>query len=230
MGMGGPMHMNMWQRRMTTNQAILTLTQWLSPAYPVGAFAYSHGLEAAIQHGHITTGDALQEWLHDILYHGSGRNDCILLRCAHAAKDAPELTKINDTGLAIAACAERRLEAAAQGLAFGKTTAAIWGGKDRACIYPVAVGAAAARLKIDADLTAAIYLQAMISNLIAAAQRLMALGQTEGQGILTSLTPLCADVAAQTQDSTLDDLHSSAFLSDIAAMHHETQQPRIFRS
>ncbi len=215
---------------MTTNQAILTLTQWLSPAYPVGAFAYSHGLEAAIQRNHITTGNALREWLHDILQHGSGRNDCILLRAAHASRDAATLLTINDTGFAIAACAERRLEAAAQGLAFDKTTAAIWGGKDSACIYPVAVGAAAARLKIDVDLTAAIYLQAMISNLIAAAQRLMALGQTEGQGILTNLTPLCADVAAQTQDGTLDDLHSTAFLSDIAAMHHETQQPRIFRS
>lgn len=211
---------------MTTD--VLTLAQWLSPAYPVGAFAYSHGLEAAIGAGWIADHDDLQGWLEDTLTQGSGRNDCILLRAAHGG--TTPLDDINATGLAFAASAERRREATLQGAAFAKTTAAVWGADDRALIYPVAVGAAAGRLNIDATLACAMYLQAMMSNLIATAQRLMPLGQTDGQAMLMALTPVCETVARDTANSTLDDLSSCTFLSDIASMRHETQSPRIFRT
>ena len=211
---------------MTTD--ILTLTQWLSPAYPVGAFAYSHGLEAAIGAGWVEDGTGLQEWLGDLLTHGSGRTDCILLRAAHAGQ--VPVDEANATGLAFAASAERRKEAMLQGAGFVKTTAAIWGAEDAELIYPVALGAAAARLNIDPTLTCALYLQAMMSNLVAAAQRLMPLGQTEGQAILRALTMTCQTVAEDTAGTTLSDLSSSTFLSDIASMQHETQSPRIFRT
>lgn len=214
--------------RMPMSTDVLTLTQWLSPAYPIGAFAYSHGLEAAIGTGWIEDRESLQAWLNDILTDGSGRNDCVLLRAAHAGQ--VPLDEINAIGLAFAASSERRREATLQGAAFAKTTAAIWGAEDVALIYPVAVGAAAARLEIDPNLTCAMYLQAMMSNLIAAAQRLMPLGQTDGQAILMALTPTCQSVASATADTTLDDLASSAFLSDIASMQHETQTPRIFQT
>ena len=230
MGMAGPIATNMWQRPMTTDRDILTLAQWLSPAYPVGAFAYSHGLEAAIQAGAITSGDDLKDWLADVISHGSGRNDCILLRAAFASPSDDALIGVNDTALAFAASAERQLEQTLQGAAFGKTTEAIWGGNGPDLVYPVAVGKAAAALRIDVTLTAAMYLHAVISNLISAAMRLMALGQTDGQRILAALTPLCDQTAKDTDGTTLDDLQSTAFLVDIAAMHHETLQPRIFRT
>ncbi|MFK7836149.1 MAG: urease accessory protein UreF [Sulfitobacter sp.] len=230
MAMVGPTRMNMWPPRMNTEGGLLTLAQWLSPAYPVGAFAYSHGVEDAIANGRLTERQRLQEWLEDLLCFGSGRTDCILLREAHASRDATTLAHVNDTALAFAACAERRLEMTAQGEAFCKTTAAIWGGEDTGHVYCVAVGAAAARLRIDPGLAAALYLQALISNLVSAAQRLMKLGQTEGQRLIATLTPMCQSVAADTKACTLDDLHSAAFLSDIAAMRHETLQPRIFRT
>ena len=229
MAMAVPIHMNMWRQRMSTDRDILTLAQWLSPSYPVGAFAYSHGLEAAIQTGAINTGEDLDEWLTDIICHGSGRNDCILLRAAYAADDVA-LGVVNDTALAFAASAERQLEQTLQGSAFCKTTAAIWGGDDASYVYPVAVGAAAAKLGIKVSLTAAMYLHAVISNLISASMRLMALGQIKGQKMLAALTPLSDDTAKATAGMTLDDLQSTAFLVDIAAMHHETQQPRIFRT
>ncbi|WP_100368781.1 urease accessory protein UreF [Yoonia maricola] len=215
---------------MSTKRDILTLAQWMSPAYPVGAFAYSHGLEAAIQAGAITSNADLREWLTDIISHGSGRNDCILLRAAYAAKTAKALVMVNGTALAFAASSERQLEQNLQGAAFCKTTAAIWGGEDMSYAYPVAVGAAASKQSIDVSLTAAMYLQAVISNLISAAMRLMALGQTEGQATLAALTPLCDETAKATEGTTLDDLQSTAFMVDIAAMHHETLQPRIFRT
>ena len=60
---------------MITDIDILTLTQWLSPSFPVGAFAYSHGLETAFQNGQISTADALRDWLADVLTHGWTNSD-----------------------------------------------------------------------------------------------------------------------------------------------------------
>ncbi len=128
------------------------------------------------------------------------------------------------------ASAERQLEAKLQGAAFCQTTAAIWGGGNVEYVYPVAVGAAAARMNLDVTLTASLYLHAMVSNLVAAAQRLMSLGQTDGQAIVSALASLCEKTAKDSALETLDDLYSTAFMSDIASMRHETQQPRIFRS
>ena len=222
--------MNMWPLPMSTNRDVLTLSQWLSPAFPVGAFAYSHGLETAIQSGAIATADALQEWLVDVLEHGSGRNDCILLRAAYSCATNDALEQVNQTAIAVSASAERVLETALQGDAFGKTTAALGDMDEVTACYPVAVGYAASRQELDVDLTAALYLHAFASNLVSAAVRAVPLGQTEGQRVLASLLPLCHQIAQDTQGATLDDLSSTAFLSDIAAMQHETLQPRIFRS
>lgn len=215
---------------MATNRDILTLTQWLSPSFPVGGFAYSHGLETAIQSGVIASATDLRLWLRSVLAHGSGRNDAMLLRAAHAAPDLTALADVNATALANCASAERQLEAQLQGAAFTQTVAAIWEGPADGLLYPVAVGAAAARAEIDVILTAAMYLHAMVSNLVSATVRAVPLGQTEGQQVLAALAPLCEEIAQDTQNATLDDLHSTAFLSDIMAMRHETLQPRIFRS
>ncbi len=230
MGMDAPIHMNMSPPHMHTDRDILTLAQWLSPAFPIGAFAYSHGLEQAIQSGRIETPDGLQNWLADVVQHGSGINDCILLRAAYASSSAEELEQINQTAFAFMASSERRLEAELQGAAFCKTAASIWGATLQDLSYPVAVGRAAAHLSIDVQLTAAMYLHAVLSNLISAAMRLMPLGQTDGQRILAELTALCENIAADSAAHCLNDLSSSAFLSDIMAMQHETLQPRIFRS
>ncbi|SHF53014.1 urease accessory protein [Litoreibacter ascidiaceicola] len=230
MAMAVHIRMSMLQQRMTTDLNTLTLAQWLSPAFPVGAFAYSHGLEMAIHTGVIATSGDLQGWLSSVLSHGSGRNDCMLLRAAYDCDDPLSLEVVNDTALAFAASRERLLETRLQGAAFCKTTAAIWGGDAVELTYPVAVGATAARMGIDVDLTAAMYLQSLISNLVSAAVRAVPLGQTEGQAVLAGLSPDCVDIARNTAQTTLDDLQSTAFLSDVSAMRHEALQPRIFRS
>ena len=215
---------------MTTERHVLTLVQWLSPAFPVGAFAYSHGLETVISSGQITTAADLSDWLRSVLLHGTGRNDCILLRAAHDAPDATALATIDVTARAFAASGERLMETDLQGDAFCRTVSDVWGADLQGLTYPVAVGAAAAHAGIGADLAAAIYLQAFVSNLVSAAVRAVPLGQTEGQAVLAALTPLCERIAEETASNTLDDLSSTAFLSDIAAMQHETLQPRIFRT
>lgn len=215
---------------MSIDGDILALAQWLSPSFPVGAFAYSHGLETAIHDGTIASADNLQTWLEDVLRHGTGRNDCILLRAAHAASSAYDLAQISATARAFCGSAERVMETTLQGAAFSKTAAAIWGGDAAELPYPVAVGAASAAMGIAVDTTAAMYLHAFASNLVSVAVRAVPLGQTEGQAVLASLTPLCLAIVQETETATLDDLQSTAFLSDIAAMRHEALQPRIFRS
>ena len=195
---------------MLTDSHMLTLAQWLSPAYPVGAFSYSHGLEWAEHIGDVSDAASFQHWLSDILQHGTGRNDAILLSHAYHA-DRDNLTKIDTLSRAFAASKERLLETEAQGAAFVKTTAAIWGEDLPALTYPVALGHAAACQGI-------------------AAMRLVPLGQTEGQRVLHALTPLCQQLAEEAATLPLDALGGSCVLADIASMKHETQYTRLFRS
>ncbi|WP_319824862.1 urease accessory protein UreF [Thalassovita sp.] len=214
---------------MITDTALLTLAQWLSPAYPVGAFSYSHGLEWAVENAQVTDAGSFSNWLGDVLQHGSGRNDAILLGCAYRA-GADDLSEIDATARAFAPSAERLLETEQQGAAFGRTTEAIWGDCPPGLTYPVAVGHAAARHGLPLLQTCAMYLHSFASNLTSAAIRLVPLGQTEGQALLSSLAPLCAVVASETATQTLDDLGGMAVLADIASMKHETQYTRLFRS
>jgi urease accessory protein len=211
---------------MPTDPRLLTLAQWLSPAYPIGAFAFSHGLEAAVAEGWVGPG-SLGDWLDDTLRHGAGRSDAILLRLAHDAEDpAP----IDAEARAFAGGQERLAETLRQGAAFARTTAAIWQLDLPAMTLPVAVGRAVRLAGLDPDDAAALYLQAFVSNLVAAAQRLMPLGQTEGQRILAALSPAVAHVAEAARGATIEDLSTTAFLSEIAAMRHETLQPRLFQT
>lgn len=206
---------------------LLTLSQWLSPAYPVGAFAWSHGLEQAVAAGYVSDAAALADWLGAVLEHGAGRSDAILICAAHAADDIAPVAQL---AAALAPSRERRMETMQQGAAFAATTRAVWGLDLPDMAYPVAVGRAAGLMALPVVPTAQIWLQAFASNLIQAAQRLMPLGQTEGQRILRELSKLCAEVGAQAATSDLDDIGSATFAVDIASMRHEGQQPRIFRS
>ncbi len=215
---------------MPTDPRLLTLTQWLSPAYPTGAFAYSHGIEQAIAEGWIGDRAGLAGWLSGCLASGSLRSDAIFLRLAFHAPETDSLEVLEDWARAWAASSERLVEAERQGRAFVETTNAIWRLDLPPLLLPLAVGAAAGRAGLEVEATLALYLQAGLSNLISGAMRLMALGQVAGQGLLAELMPLCLEVVAETRDATLEDIHSSAFLSDIAAMRHETLQPRLFQT
>ena len=212
---------------MPTDPRLLTLTQWLSPSYPIGSFAFSHGLEAAIAEGWITDADTLQTWLAGVLTQGSGRSDAILIWTAYRA-DTPDT--VNQIAEAFSPSAERRREAQRQGAAFARATRDVWGIDLPDFVLPVALGRAAKLVDLDPGDLVALYLHGFASNLTQAAQRLMPLGQTGAQRVLHHLTPVCAQIAHDTELSTLDDIHSNAFLSDIAAMRHEGLEPRLFQS
>jgi urease accessory protein len=212
--------------------ALLRLMAWLSPAFPTGAFAYSHGLEWAVESRDISNETMLLAWLTDVIAHGTGRNDTILLRHAHrAATDPSGLRDIADLAYASASCRERQSESLNQGRAF-MLAATPWGipAVPERIPYPVAVGAVSGAHAIPEDATAAAYLQAIAANLISAAVRLVPLGQTAGLRVLAALEPTILAIAAETGDATLDDLGGCVFRSDLAAMRHETQYARLFRS
>lgn len=217
---------------MTTDASLLRLFAWLSPAFPTGAFTCSHGLEWAVEAGDIRDADTLQEWLIDVVRYGTGRGDCILLRHAHrAAREATVLSEIAEFAVASAPTRERLAETLGQGTAFLRAARA-WGvpSLPDETPYPVAVGALAGWHKIDEDDTVAAYLQACASSLISAAVRLVPLGQSDGVRALASLEPCILSMTEDTSTASLEDVGSCAFRSDLAAMHHETQSTRLFRS
>lgn len=230
MAMAEPIRMNTGQAPMPTDPKLLILTQWLSPAYPTGGFAWSHGLEAAIHAGWVRDAGLLEEWLEDLLTNGSGRSDAIFIALAAPCGSTKALRALDQTARAFCPSSERLRESARQGAAFARVTREVWALDLPDCLLPVALGRAAHLMALPAPDVTALYLQNFTSNLIAAAQRLMPLGQTDGQAILARLAPLCASVAAETENASEDDLCSSCFLSDIAAMKHETLEPRLFQS
>lgn len=214
---------------MLTDGHLLTLTQWLSPAYPVGAFSYSHGLEWVVETGQVCNHTDLACWLGDILEQGSGRNDAILIAAAYRAQ--PEaLQEVEDTARAFAASRERLLETQAQGAAFCRITGDIWGSSQPDLSYPVALGHAAAQQQIPLHPVLVMYLHAFASNLCAAAMRLVPLGQTEGNRVLHELSSSCERIASAAQHLTLADLGGACILAEIASMKHETQYTRLFRT
>ncbi|MHC0053981.1 urease accessory protein UreF [Actibacterium sp. D379-3] len=203
---------------------LLTLTQWLSPAFPVGGFAYSHGLEQAIAAGEVTDSAGLEAWLRVVLEEGAGAVDATLLCLALAGGDLADIAR------ALAPSRERLEEAEAQGRAFVATVNGLYGGDLPPMPLPVAVGVAARRLSLGADQVAALYLHGFASNLISAGVRFIPLGQTDGQRILSNLHGTVAAIAVRAARAGLEDLGSAALGADLAAMRHETLDVRIFKT
>ncbi len=225
--------------RMATSMAEsahLPLAIWLSPAFPVGAFAYSHALEWAVECGAVQDAATLSTWIDDLLRCGSGRNDAILLAASHrAANDAAALIEINELALALAPSRERHLETSAQGAAFVIAMRAAWpcaalDALDGETAYPVALGAAAAGHHVPLAATLEHFLLAFTANLVSAAVRLGPIGQTDGQRVTAGALPAIHATARFALTSTLDDLGSATLASDLASMQHETQYSRLFRS
>ena len=218
--------------------ALLRLLAWLSPAFPIGGYAWSHGIEWAVDSGEIRDGDTLLGWTRDVVRHGAGRNDAILSRHAHrAAGDLDALAGIVELALAAQPSRELRAETIGQGNAFLAAAKSWHPGVLQALAarvgdlpYPVAVGALAGAQGIAEDDVALALVQAFAANLISAAVRLVPLGQSSGLAVLAGLEPTILAVAADTRHATLDDLGGACFRSDIAAMRHETQYTRLFRS
>ncbi len=214
---------------------ILRLLAWLSPAFPTGGYAWSHGMEWAVDVNDVRDGASLLSWVSDVLRSGAGRNDAIVARIAHSATNSPALlTEIVEILRASAPSRERHAEAVGMGNAF-RLAAASWNPAVLEAIegdlpYPVAVGALAGANGIGEDDAVLGVLQAFAAGMISAAVRLVPLGQSTGLAVLAALEPVITAIAEETRHATLDDLGGACFRSDIASLRHETQYTRLFRS
>ncbi|MER9408012.1 urease accessory protein UreF [Mesorhizobium caraganae] len=216
--------------------ALLRLMAWLSPAFPVGGFSYSHGLERAVHDGLVADSGSLAAWLETLVEMGSGWNDAVLFAEAwrRARDGSGDLHEIADLAEALAGSQERHTETMLQGAAFLKAASA-WPNPvlerlPAGCAYCVAVGAIAGGNGIALQDALSAFLQAFFSNLVQAAIRLGVVGQSGATALLAGFEPLALATAARAAGSTLDDLGGSAFVSDVMAMKHETQYSRLFRS
>jgi urease accessory protein len=215
--------------------ALLRLMTLLSPSFPVGGFAYSHGLEQAAADGWVTDAAGLGNWLSQLLRSGSAWNDAVLLSEAHRCADMPEaLRSVAALAEALAGSRERHMESQNLGAAF--ITAVTSGGLavpaalGETAAYPVAVGAAAAAQGLGCAETVSAFLHAFASGQIQCAIRLGILGQAGGVKLIASLEADIADIAVRAAASGLDDLGSNTFAAEIASMRHETLYSRIFRT
>ncbi|MEZ5797516.1 MAG: urease accessory UreF family protein [Paracoccaceae bacterium] len=208
--------------------ALLTLAQWLSPAFPTGAFAYSHGLEQVVAEGTVTDAASLAAWLEGVLCHGAGWQDAVLLSLA--LRPGADHLALADLARALAPCAERLVETEEQGAALARTVSALTGRKVAPAPLPVALGQAAAPLDLPAVQVIALALQAFAGNLTSVASRAIPLGQTPAQAVLAGLAPRIETLAIRAALAEEEDLGAAALAADMAAMSHETLDVRLWKT
>src|SRR5262245_50532333 len=225
--------------------ALLRQQTWLSPAFPTGAYSYSHGLEWAIEAGDIHDRESLVDWLEADLCYGSGRNEAIFFNEAWAsasADDRARLIQVAELATVFRSTSEFALESVQQGIACLATLRQVWCDRlldwlaemlRRVNMSPslaVVLGVRAATQCIPVNLALPAFLQSLIANLVNAGVRLVPLGQTDGQRALAQLEHAVLVTSAKAKQASLDDLGSAAFMVDVSSMAHETQYTRLFRS
>ena len=237
---------------------LLLLLNWMSPAFPTGAFAYSHGLEWAIDEGAVADTADVESWIGDLVTRGSGWNDAVLFaRCYN-----DDIAELNELALALATSKERYLETTQLGRSFSLAAAVFLpsplageggrrpdegpqprvpspaaarhplpqGEREDEIAYPVSAGTACAAMGIAKHHALLAYLQGFTAALTSVAVRLVPLGQTAGLVVLRNLMPVIAATAERAATASLDDLGAITIGADIAAMKHETQYSRVFRT
>ena len=217
-----------WAMTMAIEADRLRLAQLLSPAFPIGAFAHSQGLEAAIVAQQVTDEASLRDWVEAVILHGSGRMDAIFLIAARAP-DA-DLPALADLARAYLPSQGRAREAEELGRAFGVQMAAMTGEEPPLLPLPLAVGLATRGLVVADAEVLALWLQGLAAQLISVAVRFVPLGQSAGQRLIAGLAPLIVEAAADYARLGPDDLGSCTPGADIASMLQETLEVRIFRS
>jgi len=217
------------------------LMSWMSPAFPVGAYAYSHGLETDVVEGLVTDRAALTGWIDALLRHGAGLLDAVALREAYQASTQDALQAIGDELIALTGSAEGRTQTLVQGRAFLEATDDAWPTSGKAGVagqveepvslpLPVAVGRVCAAHDIPLDAAVQAYLSEFAANLVSAGVRLVPLGQRDGQRAIAALEQPVLDVAEASRGFTLATVATSAPAIDLACLQHETLYTRLFRS
>lgn len=225
--------------------ALLRLQSWLSPAFPTGAYSYSHGLEWAVETGVVCNRDSLVDWLEADLSHGAGWNEAVFfitaLHCA-VTDDRAKLFEVAELAAAFRGTSEFALESSQQGAACLATLLRVR--PDGILIWltqtlhehriqpalAIVLGVCLASQGVPPWAALPAFLQSFVANLVTAGVRLIPLGQTDGQLTIGELENAVLAVSARAESATTEDLGSAAFVVDLFSMAHETQYTRLFRS
>jgi urease accessory protein len=214
------------------------LLQLASPALPLGGYAWSHGLEQAVEAGWLRHEADVAEWLSGLLAGPLGRIDAPILARLHRAWtefDAEAVGHWNAELLAFRESAELRAEDREMGRALARLLPEL--GVAEAAALPVgetslacAFALATARFGLDAAAAVHGYLWAWLENQALCAVKLVPLGQTAGQRLLFELAGRLPALTASAL--ALDELAIGAVAPALAlaSMRHETQYTRLFRS
>jgi urease accessory protein len=217
------------------------LLTWTSPAYPTGAFSYSHGLEWAVESGDVRDVQTLVDYIDAVLSRGGGWIDAVLFARAHeCAHDARRFDDIVELAAAFRGSSETALESQQQGAAFLLVTRKAWPHPlldafvarhaDRPVAHSIAMALSCAAHEIPVATALAAWLHSTAANLVSAGVRLVPLGQTDGQISTARLAPRIAAMVVAALTTSLDDLGTSTPMLEIFSIQHETQYTRLFRS
>lgn len=225
--------------------ALLRLMSWLSPAFPVGGYSFSHGIEHAVAEGLISDATTLQTWIVAIVCHGAGANDASLMAANWRAETAGADDRLADLA-ALAECwratAETALESRAQGRAFLAAVAAGWPAArldayrellarlERDPTYACAVGVCTAIARIPLATTVLAFLHAFAAGLVSAGVRLIPLGQSDALRVMADLDPCLRATAARALATPPEEMAACTMVAEWASACHETQEVRLFRS
>ena len=199
------------------------LQVWFSSSFPIGSYAYSHGLEALIDDKKIKNKDDVKEFLDALLFYGTLRNDYIFMKSIYKGEE------INELILASASSKERKIEMIDMGNSFRKIMKDSWElslPENTSFIYCLAKAGLHFNIKFD-DLIK-FYLQSFISNLINVCVKHIPMSQKDGQSLNVIFINQIQDFLNQSDKLTLKDIGSTFFIGDIYAIKHENLDSRIY--
>ncbi len=196
---------------------------WFSSSFPIGSYAYSHGLEALIDDKKIKNNDSVKEFLDALLFYGTLRNDYIFMKSIYKGEE------INELILASASSKERQIEMIDMGNSFRKIMNDSWElslPENTSFIYCLAKAGLHFDIKFD-DLIK-LYLQSFISNLINVCVKHIPMSQKEGQSLNVIFIDQIQEFLTNSEKLTLKDIGTTFFIGDIFAIKHENLQSRIY--
>ncbi len=211
----------------------------VSPALPVGAYAYSQGLEYAVERGWVADLDAAKDWIGEVLCHSLGGLDLPVLQRLHSAWQSEDLDEVgywNDYLQAARESKELLLEDVQMGEALLRLlvsldvpNAVAWP-KGVAVSFATAFALAAQHWRVDNDDALSGFAWSWLENQVAAAIKLVPLGQTDGQRLLMALMPVLETSVEAAKARHNDELGVGLPGLAMASAQHETQYSRLFRS
>lgn len=219
--------------------ALPRLLQLCSPALPVGAYAYSQGLECAVEQGWVQNELSAGHWILGLLDHNLQRLDLpifVRLYQGWQVANAGEVRRWNARLHASREAAELQREDSHLGAALarlltdlGMTEAAAWRNASRVC-FATLFSLAAVKWDIPLQAATTGLAWTWVENQVAAATRLIPLGQTASQRLLVTATPVLIDAVHSALTLPDEDIGAAAPGLALAGALHETQYSRLFRS